>query len=247
MFSKLHERLGTAGLVVAVVALVAAVAGTAVAAGGLTAQQEKQVKKIAKKYAGKRGPTGPAGAPGAQGPAGPQGVPGANGTNGKDGEDGATGATGATGKTGATGVTGVTGTTGATGFSGFTDTLPSGKTETGTWGDAFNEQGLGVLTFAIPLAAPIPTANVKRIPEGGTPPAECDNGTGAASSPANPEADPGFLCVFVTAFEAGGAISPGLIIDPGAGAPGAGRTGAVAFLESAAVDRGFGTFAVTAP
>lgn len=103
MFSKLHNRLGTPGLIVAVVALVVAVAGTAVAAGGLTKQQEKQVKKIAKKYAGKNGKngaTGPAGANGAPGPAGPAGP------TGSAGSDGAAGPTGPKGPTGATGATG---------------------------------------------------------------------------------------------------------------------------------------------
>jgi hypothetical protein len=94
MLSRMHQRLGTAGLVVAIVALVAALTGAAFAAGGLTKQQEKQVKKIAKKYAGKPGPAGPQGQPGSQGQAGAKGdkgdpgKDGTNGTNGTDGEDG---------------------------------------------------------------------------------------------------------------------------------------------------------------
>jgi hypothetical protein len=100
MFSRMHQKLGTAGFVVAIVALVAALTGAAFAAGGLTKQQEKQVTKIAKKYAGKPGkrgktgppgPQGPAGAPGAKGDtgaAGKDGTNGTNGTNGTDGEDG---------------------------------------------------------------------------------------------------------------------------------------------------------------
>ena len=43
MFAKLHNRFGTAGLVVAVVALIAALAGTAIAAGGLNAKQKKEL------------------------------------------------------------------------------------------------------------------------------------------------------------------------------------------------------------
>jgi Collagen triple helix repeat (20 copies) len=98
LFSKIQERFGTAGLVVAIIALVAALAGTAIAAGGkLTAKQKKEVTKIAKKYAGKPGPAGPAGsagangakgdtgAQGAQGPQGPQGAPGAQGPKGDEG------------------------------------------------------------------------------------------------------------------------------------------------------------------
>jgi hypothetical protein len=91
MFSKLHERLGTAGFVVALVALVAALAGTAFAAAGLNGTQKKEVKKIAKKFAGKNGATGP------QGPVGPSGAAGASGKNGADGQAGAPGAPGAPG------------------------------------------------------------------------------------------------------------------------------------------------------
>jgi hypothetical protein len=93
MLKRLHDKLGTAGLVVAVVALVAAVAGTAFAAGGLTKKQEKQVIKIAKKYAGKQGPqgaSGPAGAQGPKGDAGPKGDPGSQGPEGKVGPAGPT-------------------------------------------------------------------------------------------------------------------------------------------------------------
>lgn len=85
MFSKLHDRLGTAGLVVAVVALVAALAGTAFAAAGLNPKQKKEVKAIAKKFAGQPGP---------KGDTGPQGPQGAAGANGKDGTNGAPGAAG---------------------------------------------------------------------------------------------------------------------------------------------------------
>lgn len=127
MLSRIHNKLGTAGLVVAIVALVAALGGTAFAAGVFTKKQEKKIIQIAKKYAGKNGATGPTG---------PQGPAGTNGTNGKDGAPGApgaTGATGAAGPTGKTGATGATGVTGPTGETGFTTTLPTGKTETGSW------------------------------------------------------------------------------------------------------------------
>src|SRR3954471_21323600 len=91
MLSRMHQRLGTAGFVVAIVALVAALTGAAFAAGGLTKQQEKQVKKIAKKFAGKngaQGPAGPQGSKGDKGDKGDAGTPGKDGTNGTDGEDG---------------------------------------------------------------------------------------------------------------------------------------------------------------
>jgi len=88
MFSRIHNRLGTAGLIVAVIALVAALAGTAFAAAKLNPTQKKEVKKIAKQYAGKNG------APGAPGPAGPKGDKGDKGDAGAKGDAGSPGANG---------------------------------------------------------------------------------------------------------------------------------------------------------
>ncbi|HEY3552991.1 MAG TPA: collagen-like protein [Solirubrobacterales bacterium] len=92
MFSRIHNKLGTAGLVVAIVALVAALAGTAFASlPGLNSKQKKEVKKIAKKLV-KVGPQGPQGAPGATGATGAPGKEGAAGTAGQNGSDGEAGA-----------------------------------------------------------------------------------------------------------------------------------------------------------
>jgi hypothetical protein len=116
MFSRVHNKLGTAGFVLAIVALIAALAGTAFAMAGLNPKQKKEVKKMAKSFAGKNGATGPTG------PAG------------------AVGATGPAGGSGAKGDTGPTGPTGATGPAGPSETkLPSGKTSTGLW--AFAAKG----------------------------------------------------------------------------------------------------------
>lgn len=116
MFSKMHNKLGTAGLVVAIVALVFAMVGGAYAAQqALNGKQKKEVEKIAKKYAGKQGPQGPQGP---AGPAGPMGVQGAKGDPGVDGQQGLTGSTGKTGATGVSGATGLVGPTGATGLPG---------------------------------------------------------------------------------------------------------------------------------
>jgi len=130
MLSRIHNKLGTAGLIIAVVALVAALAGTAFAAlPGLNSKQKKEVKKIAKGLVvpGPAGPAGAKGDTGAAGPAGPAGPAGATGPAGPTGAKGTNGAPGATGPTGPTGETG------------FTDHLPSGKTETGSW--SFNPSG----------------------------------------------------------------------------------------------------------
>jgi len=98
MISRIHSKLGTAGLVVAIVALVAALGGGAYAAQqGLNGKQKKEVKKIAKQFAGKPGAAGPQGSKGDTGATGPAGKDGTNGTNGTDGEDGAPGAPGEAG------------------------------------------------------------------------------------------------------------------------------------------------------
>jgi hypothetical protein len=173
MLSRVHSKLGTAGLVVAVVALVAALTGAAFAAGGLTKQQEKQVKKIAKKYAGKPGPAGPAGP---QGPAGPAGAPGAKGN------------TGAVGPVGPQGPEGSPWTDGGV--------LPSGETETGTWalGSETDETGRFLaISFNIPLAEEPEAVHFLKPGEGETP--DCP---GTAE---DPEAAPGHLCIYSTKSE----------------------------------------------
>jgi hypothetical protein len=134
MISRIHSKLGTAGLVVAIVALVAALSGAAIAAGGLSKQQEKQVKKIAKKYAGKPGPAG------AQGPNGAKGDPGVKGDKGDPGDQGLQGIPGKDGEDGT--------------FS--TDPLPAGEMLTGVYGSGSGID-LAVISFPITVT-PAPTA-----------------------------------------------------------------------------------------
>lgn len=94
MLSRVHNKLGTAGLIVAVVALIAALGGAAFAASGkLTSTEKKEVKKIAKQVA-KPGPAG------AAGPAGPQGPKGDSGPKGDQGPKGDIGNTGSKGEAG---------------------------------------------------------------------------------------------------------------------------------------------------
>jgi collagen type VII alpha len=186
---SIHDRLGTVGLILAVAALVAALSGVAVAAGGLTKQQEKQVTKIAKKYAGKNGKNG------ATGPAGAQGAAGAAGGAGATGATGPSGATGATGK----GTTGPTGNIGAV--------LGTGVTETGAWSWPKGSTPLAStsISFTIPLSSGLNEAHSVFVPKGSTAPAECENTEHAGTAgPENPEADPGFLCV----YGANGTITP---------------------------------------
>jgi collagen triple helix repeat protein len=181
MFSKVHEKLGTAGLIVAVVALVVALAGTAVAAVGLNSKQKKEVTKIAKKFAGK------------QGPAGPQGNPGAAGAKG------ATGAAGSKGATGAAGAKGATGPAGATGAAGLAEAkLLPGDTSTGVW--SFLDEGPSVtfVSISFPLRVePEPNLYFQQV--GAEPTEECPG------SATNPQAAPGNLCVYAKAL--GGSAS----------------------------------------
>ncbi len=185
MFSRIHQRLGTAGLIVAVVALVAALGGTAFAAAQLNPTQKKEVRKIAKKYAGKRGPRGkrgPKGKPGNDGAQGPQGDPGPKGEKGdtgapgKDGNDGksvsvspysgsecaeAEGEEGAEFTNDSGTAYACNGKEGSPWTAG--GTLPEGATETGSWFGVTNGSGelkLASISFPIPLQAPLtPTAS----------------------------------------------------------------------------------------
>jgi hypothetical protein len=134
MLSRIHNKLGTAGLVIAVIALVAALAGTAIAAAGLNSKQKKEVKKIAKQFAGKPGAPG---ATGPQGPAGPQGSKGDKGDQGEQGKQGIQGKSGT--------------------FS--TEPLPSGQTLTGVWGVAGGEEDTALAAISFPIkVTPAPHA-----------------------------------------------------------------------------------------
>lgn len=177
MLKRLHNKLGTAGLVVAVVALVAAVAGTAFAAGGLTKKQEKQVVKIAKRYAGKNGKQGPPGSPGAKGDQGPKGDKGEKGDRGEKGEKGEKGDPGEPGENGTFG----------------SEPLPSEQTLKGLW--QLNEKGISepfvTISYPIPVE-PAPTINY--IKQNGE--AAEGNEANCPGTPLNPEAKPGNVCVY---------------------------------------------------
>ncbi|HEX5990294.1 MAG TPA: hypothetical protein VFY75_08795 [Solirubrobacterales bacterium] len=221
MISRIHNKLGTAGFVVAIVALVAALSGAAIAAnGGLTGKQKKEVKKIAKKFAGKDGKDGaqgPKGDPGAKGDTGAPGAAGKDGTNGTNGTDGVNGADGADGAPGAS-VTGTpiaaggacgtqtgvkyslsgTDTNVCNGTTGFTKTLPVGETETGVWAatqdDATKEEQRFVTgSYNIPLAK-VPTRNY--INSAGE--AKVGNIANCPGSFTEPKANEGNLCVYTS-------------------------------------------------
>ena len=158
MFNAIRTRIN-ATTVLAVLALVFAMTGGAYAAKKYLITSTKQISpsvlKALQGKAGAAGAPGAAGAQGAQGPAGPAGPAGSGGAKGETGPAGAKGEKGATGAAGAPGGKGATGASGATGF---TETLPPGKTETGTWAVAGNEpigtQVYEQVSFPIPLREP---------------------------------------------------------------------------------------------
>lgn len=232
--NSIREPFGTAGLVVAMIALVAALGGTALAAAKLNSTQKKEVTKIAKKYAGKPGAAGPAGPAGPQGPAGTNGKDGTNGTDGQDGADG-TSVTGVAIPTssatcnhlGGTAYTSASGTENVcNGQTGFTQTLPSGKTETGAWVESStgSPKPLTAISFSIPLAASLDSEHVHFILTNGkeitaevieeeeeqffvkkeVTPTACGSPVGSATEP---KAQAGHLCVY-TGFKEG-SITPG--------------------------------------
>lgn len=245
---------------------------------GLNGKQKRQVIAIAKRFAGNGppGPQGPAGLPGPQGfpgAAGAKGSTGSKGSKGDPGDDGksvevfpftkedeelseppgepcelAGGMEVEIEETSEFDIVcnGKDGTFEASGF-----------TQTGSWFATTDDEaesevffGKTAISFPIPLTGPVPGTNIKVVAEGGTPPAQCDDGEGTAPGPENPEADPGFLCVFVAhtsgspAFLSVSPQKPGSPPSPF----GASRSGVVLTPTSIGVpgpEEVWGTFAVT--
>jgi len=168
MLSRIHQRLGTAGLIVAIVALIAALAGTAFAAvDRLSKQEKKEVKSIAKGLVGS-GPSGPAGPAGA---------------NGKDGAAGAIGPRGPEGPEGPEGNEGPPGPT--------ETKLPSEKTAAGLWSFVQKGSARALVTINYPLRMEPPPTPISVHWVNITPDPECPGNV------SNPAAKPGQLCIYV--------------------------------------------------
>jgi hypothetical protein len=247
--SSLRNRLSYAN-VIATVAMVFAMSGGAYAAGKILITSTKQIKPSV--LAQLKGKTGPAGAAGAAGPAGPQGPAGAKGENGVPGEKGTQG------------IQGVAGKDGKNGLSGFTETLPTGKTETGAWefgpfassafGSAIFVNG-AALSFSIPLASAISAEKTHYINPANEEvffeeelPFKTRTSTACTGTAAAPTAEAGNVCVYAT-YEKGAASFSGGITNPATpGAPGTSTTGALLqFLITGSPVETQGTWAVTAP
>jgi hypothetical protein len=221
MFSRIHEKLGTAGFVISIVALIAALTGGAYAAGALNPQIKKQItkesRKFSKKFSKQFAKEGPQGA---KGDTGAQGAPGSNGAPGPAGSPWTAGGV-----------------------------LPKGKTETGAWAfgvTASNSAQLVSVSFNIPLEA---APDIHVINASGK--EKVFNETASVfeeivqpdcpGEATEPEAAPGTLCLYV---------SKELNLFWGEYPPitESYATGAViAMLPSATEARASGTWAVTAP
>lgn len=273
MLKRIHDRLGTAGLIVGVIALVMAMAGGAWAAkGGLTGKQKKEVKSIATTVA--KGMVG-AGPPGATGPTGPKGDPGSAGAAGKDGTDGEDGEDGDPGKSieltpvapgalecekrggaileeedePASAIEVCNGKEGSPWTAG--GILPPGSTETGSYFDQFDEaEGFAPITFPILLPAPNLTAAKVHFPtEANFVDFDETGGSalGCKGTAALPLAPPGHLCVYSSLLK--NATFNG-VRNLGNAAAGSNRSGGLVRFNLGAepeAARVSGSFAVTAP
>jgi hypothetical protein len=151
-----------------------------------------------------------------------EGLPGRNGVNGSNGVNGGNGANGANGSNGATG---------------FTSTLPSGKTELGTWAaDVLIEESVYYvpISFNIPLREP-PEFTI--VPKKSSSAPECPGTVG------NPQAASGHLCIYVGEL-LGGTL---FVFDPSQEGGGVNTYGTVLGVKSGAGSAAlaYGTWAVT--
>jgi hypothetical protein len=275
---SITEPFGKAGLTVAILALVFAMVGGAYAAGGLTKSQEKQVTKIAKKYAGKPGAPGANGANGTNGSPGAAGKDGTNGTNGTSAE--AVSFTGSKGtctegqgglevKSGGPVKYVCNGKEGEPGAIHPSETLPSEATETGSWAvgpiDVPKSECFlhchttnSAISFVISLPAELDQGHIAAVTAGGE---EFNFETISFGTPVNclgsvsqPEAKPGFLCVYVSHLE--NTLVPYPLVEKLTStgtfsAEGASRTGALLQVLSGSTNEpelvsGWGSWAVTA-
>lgn len=180
MLKRIHDKLGTAGFVLAIVALVVALGGTALAAKGVfTKKQEKKIIQIAKKYAGKDGAPGPKGDTGAAGAQGPKGDAGPKGDKGDTGSQGPEGPPGPT-----------------------ETVLPPGKTSTGLWAFSGKEHA-AYLLINFPLRVQPAPRSAPAEAGTGNPEHYLFPGETSPVCPgsfASPDAEPGNLCIYIKAL-----------------------------------------------
>ncbi|MGA9286638.1 MAG: hypothetical protein WBV85_14475 [Solirubrobacteraceae bacterium] len=238
MFRSVRSHMTYAN-VVATLAMVFAMTGGAYAASKYLITSRKQIKPSV--LASLKGKAGANGAPGATGPAGPTGPAGSAGSAGAKGEIGAVGPAGPTGPQGPEGKAGKSGQTG------FTETLPKGKTETGTiaWADPTSGVSFQSISFNIPLENSIPLSHVI-VFSGTTIPAHCQ-GVAQVEVMENLTAEEGYMCIWL---QKGRGESPatGTVYDPeNIESASTGRYGAqLELTKLEEISTGWGVWAVTA-
>jgi hypothetical protein len=258
MFSTLRTRFGIPGIV-SMIALVFAMTGGAWAASHFIITSTKQIKpSVLKALQGKQGPPGTNGTNGTNGAKGEKGDTGTPGTPGTPGKSVVLGDAGVECEEGGTSVE-VEGTPASKEFvcngeegppgSPWTvdGTLPSGKTETGTW-SVLTEAYAALVPLSIPieLANPLGSSAVHFNPAG----FEGVAGEDCPGSVTDPKAALGQLCVYTGLLT--GAASEVNLYNPekeeGEEEEGVSKTGTAMYLTNEAVAiMGWGTWAVTAP
>jgi hypothetical protein len=237
--------------------------------GGSHASAQTAAKKKGKSLKGQRGPAGP------RGPEGKQGLEGKAGSNGKDGSNGTDGASATTesfaGKAHSCEEGGVvvksaspetTVCNGKAGQTGFTETLPSGKSETGMWSVHMPKVGTAgeETVFYIPISFSIPLAEELSEESGGHA-LVVGQGEGAGEEKENlpkgcqgnykePAAEPGYFCAFVS-YETGITYGP-IAFDPVANGEhpflNAGKYGTMLSIKGKSPGgEAYGDWVVTAP
>jgi hypothetical protein len=264
MFSAIRRR-ATYVNVVATLALLFAMSGGALASGQFLITSTKQISpKVLKKLSGKAGHAGAQGLAGSAGPAGPVGPAGAPGSNGKDGTNGKDGAsvTSASftgedepagepcGEQGGSSFVSSTGTSyacngkqGAPWPAG--GTLPHGAAETGSW-EAYGHTATQI-NFSIPLAAAVGSEKVVVVPpEGKGPvPATCESASHpGTASVNNPEASPGYFCIFMNQYNNYNPEEPAVYVGNTASGEGSTLSVAGGYIVDLEENGGSGTWAV---
>jgi hypothetical protein len=252
MLSAIRKRM-TPATVIATVALIFAMTGGAYAANKFLITSTKQISpKVLKALKGANGKTGANGLAGPVGAAG-VGTPGAQGPAGAAGAKGETGPGGAPGSEGKAGKEGKEGKAGTTGF---TETLPSGKSETGAWAvNAYNVPEGGEVVGPISFAIPLPSASSSGTNGVVLSKAETDSGarprpSGCEGTLEEPTAPAGKLCVYTRRGEVvNGSISSATtnLTGEGEGFQVAGAGVEASFFEEGGKVQAYGTWAVTAP
>jgi hypothetical protein len=227
MLSTIRKHLSYPNIALTL-ALLFAMSGGAYAASKIIITSTKQIKpSVLKQLKGKNGVNGAPGIPGSSGPAGPQGPTGPAGTKGETGVNGTSAeatqfngvkspcttggveiktasptASLCNGKEGKEGKEGSPWTAGGT--------LPTGKTETGTWSTIYAAAAEGdpmssPVSFTIPLKTAPEAHYIKPLE---TPPA----GSGCSGTFEKPEAAPGILCVFASGERFAKEFAPGYLV-----------------------------------